>query len=267
MSRIAKKSRSVKGVKRGKPSRAAPSPPRYTIRKDSLDRRYAIEKRTGKRVPISKADNERAKRRKAIQKAQKPSVIFRGITSKIPSKQPKAKSTRRTTKKSRSQAAKKGWETRRAKLFLEETAPPYLVSPIRREEPEIEWRPPTFEELIGPLVPEGMRMYDLEEGIAERAAKYPKVAEAAMLAWLKLVIEINERKGAEANGLPVPPIVTPRFDRLYGQGHGEYVRSNYFAYAKNLAELDTMNRTLAEDEDNDYNIRELYTLYFSPDVM
>ena len=293
MVRIAKKSRSVKGVKG---QNKAKSPPRYTIRKDSLDRRYAIDKRTGRRVSVSVADNERAKRRKTAQKPKssqrttkkdlnqryeiidkrtgkrvKADKIFRGIT---PSKPAKAKKQHKTTKSKsstskRREAAKKGWETRRNKKYLQSYLEKVSKVPIKPivQEPEVEWRPPTFEELIGPLIPEGVRMESLEEGIAERAAKYPKVAEVAMLAFLRLTAEINDRRYAIMMGQPTSPIPTPRFDRLYGSGHGEFVRTNYFAQAKNLVELDAINQTLAEDEDNDYNMRELYTLYFSPDVM
>ena len=290
MVRIAKKSRSVKGVKG---QNKAKSPPRYTIRKDSLDRRYAIDKRTGRRVSVSVANNERAKRKKTAQKPKssqrttkkdldqryeiidkrtgkrvKAEKIFHGIK---PSKTPKAKKKTKSNKSDpkRREAAKKGWETRRNKKYLQSYLEKVSKVPIKPivQEPEIEWRPPTFEELIGPLIPEGMRMENLEEGIAERAAKYPKVAEVAMLAFLRLTAEINDRRYAIMMGQPTSPIPTPRFDRLYGSGHGEFVRTNYFAQAKNLVELDAINQTLAEDEDNDYNMRELYTLYFSPDVM
>ena len=290
MVRIAKKSRSVKGVKG---QNKAKSPPRYTIRKDSLDRRYAIDKRTGRRVSVSVANNERAKRKKTAQKPKssqrttkkdldqryeiidkrtgkrvKAEKIFHGIK---PSKTPKAKKKTKSNKSDpkRREAAKKGWETRRNKKYLQSYLEKVSKVPIKPivQEPEIEWRPPTFEELIGPLIPEGMRMESLEEGIAERAAKYPKVAEVAMLAFLRLTAEINDRRYAIMMGQPTSPIPTPRFDRLYGPGHGEFVRTNYFAQAKNLVELDAINQTLAEDEDNDYNMRELYTLYFSPDVM
>jgi len=293
MVRIAKKSRSVKGVKgQNKPK----SPPRYTIRKDSLDRRYAIDKRTGRRVSVLVADAERAKRKKTAQKTKpsqrttkkdldqryeiidkrtgkrvKADKIFRGIT---PSKPAKAKKQRKTTKSrsstsKRREAAKKGWETRRNKKYLQSYLEKVSKVPIKPiiQEPEVEWRPPTFEELIGPLIPEGVRMESLEEGIAERAAKYPKVAEVAMLAFLRLTAEINDRRYAIMMGQPTSPIPTPRFDRLYGSGHGEFVRTNYFAQAKNLVEVDAQVMTLVEDEDYDYGIRELYTLYFSPDVM
>ena len=288
MVRIAKKSRSVKGVKRqNKPK----SPPRYTIRKDSLDRRYAIDKRTGRRVSVSVADNERAKRRsqkpKPSQRATKKDLdqryeiidkrtgkrvkaekIFHGIK---PSKTPKAKKKTKSNKSDpkRREAAKKGWETRRNKKYLQSYLEKVSKVPIKPivQEPEIEWRPPTFEELIGPLIPERVRMESLEEGIAERAAKYPKVAEVAMLAFLRLTAEINDRRYAIMMGQPTSPIATPRFDRLYGAGHGEFVRTNYFAQAKNLVEVDAQVMTLVEDEDYDYGIRELYTLYFSPDVM
>ena len=107
MVRIAKKSKSVKRVKPlktvAKSKKAIHSklaPPRYTIRKDSLDRRYAIDKRTGQRVSVYVAEKERATRKK------KAAQLFHGI------RPPKRKSTRKKTvpssqRKKRSEAAKK----------------------------------------------------------------------------------------------------------------------------------------------------------------
>ncbi len=243
MSRIAKKPRSVKGKKGQK---QAKQPPRYTIRKDSLGRRYAVEKRTGKRVPVSKADKERARRKKAAI-----APIFRGIKPAKP-KAPKAPKVK-TSHKKRSAAAKKGWETRRKR----EAPPP--SAPI-----VFEGRPPSFGEIVGPFIPEGMKMY-IANGIVDRAAVYPKVAKAADTSWINLQVEAFAQAKALSEGREPSPIETPRFDRIYGEGHGAFVRGIY-ARATDLGDIDQMVDMLENDEDYDYSARELYTLYFSPEV-
>jgi hypothetical protein len=246
MGRIAKKPRSVKGKKE---QNEVKSLPRYTIRKDSLGRRYAIEKRTGQRVSVYKAEKERTKRaaaRKAIAAPKKTRQIFRGITAQKPSK-------RKISKRKRSEAAKKGWETRRRR----EAPPP--SAPI-----VFEGRPPSFGELIGPYIPEGMKMH-IAGGVADRAAMYPKVAVAADFSWINLQVEAFARQRALSEGQEPPPANTPRFDRIYGQGHGAFVRGIY-ARATDLQDIDQMVDTLENDDDYDYSSRELYTLYFSPEV-
>jgi len=225
-----------------------PSAPRYTIRKDSLDRRYAIDKRTGKRVSLFKAEQERVKRKKTSHKAV---PVFRGITP--PKTKKKVVSKKQViNKKQRSEAAKKGWETRRAKI-----APP-KVQPIT-----FEGRPPSFAEQEGALIPEGMRIHVLG-GVADRAEIYSKVADAADFSWINLQVEAATRRKAYNEGRELPPIITPRFDRLYGEGQGEFVRSNYYAYARNLLDIDQMAEILNEEQN--FDLRELYTLYFSPEL-
>lgn len=255
MARIAKKSRSVKGVNKPKPSRAEPkavkkksSPPRYTIRKDSLDRRYAIDKRTGKRVSVYKATQERVRRKKAAAQA----VVFRGI------KQPKPPKSR-IAKKRRSEAAKRGWETRRTRAI------PFIEAPTPSPPIIFEGRPPSFGDLIGPLIPEGMKTH-VVGGVADRAQLYPKIQKAADNAWINLQVEAFAQQRAIGAGQEPEPIFTPRFDRLYGVGHGAHVRFDYYARATDLADIDQMVEVLVEDADNDYEARELYTLYFSPEV-
>lgn len=258
MTRIADKSRSVKREKKKKPSQTGSSqrtktPPRYTIRKDSLDRRYAIDKRTGKRVPVLKADQERARRRKIVV------PVFRGIT---PKKAAKAKSTH----KKRSQASKKGWETRRARAKeIAKVQPAVIFGPSGPFIPKE--KPPPFADLgpLGPLIPKGMKMH-IVGGAADRAEIYPNVKRAADFAWINLQVEAFAQDRAIHEGREPSPIITPRFDRLYGEGHGAFVRFNYYARARDLADIDQMIETLAEDGDYDYAARELYTLYFSPEV-
>jgi hypothetical protein len=81
-----------------------------------------------------------------------------------------------------------------------------------------------------------------------------------------LQVEAFARQRELGAGREPEPIPTPRFDRLYGEGHGTYVRFNYYARATDLQDIDQMVDTLEQNEDNDYGARELYTLYFSPEV-
>ncbi len=238
MGRIAKKPRNVKGDKRPK------QPPRYTIRKDTLGRRYAIDKRDGKRVAVSKADNERERRRKAAAKASK---IFHGIKPLKPPKAPKVKSQ----KKKRSEAAKKGWETRRAKAIPPKVQREQVIQ-LGRE--------------IGAFaIPEGMRMH-VVGGIADRAELYPKVKQAADEAFDLMQLDFYTRRVAIHEGKPPPtPTLTPRFDKHHGQGMGQLVRDR-LAGAMDLADIDQLIEEMSEDPDYDFDTRELYTLYFSPEV-
>jgi hypothetical protein len=246
MVRIAKKFRSVKRANSSKAVAKSKTPPRYTIRKDSLGRRYAIDKRTGQRVSVYVAEKERATRKK------KAAQLFHGIQP------PKRKSTRKkavpsSQRKKRSEAAKKGWETRRQKLVPPPSAPILF-----------EGRPPSFAELIGPFIPEGMRMH-VVGGVADRSAIYPKVARAADFSWINLQVDAFARQRALAAGQEPEIVPTPRFDRIYGQGHGAFVR-DIDSRATDLQDIDQMVDYFENDDDYDYSSRELYTLYFSPEV-
>lgn len=254
MVRIAKKSKSVKRIKPSKTAAKSKkattkklAPPRYIIRKDSLDRRYAIDKRTGQRVSVYVAEKERATRKK------KATQLFHGIPQPPKRKSTRKKAVSSSQRKKRSEAAKKGWETRRQKL----TPPP--SAPIL-----FEGIPPSFAELIGPFIPEGMRMH-VVGGVADRSAIYPKVARAADFSWINLQVDAFARQRALAAGQEPETIPTPRFDRIYGQGHGAFVR-NIYSRATNLQDIDQMVDYFENDDDYDYSSRELYTLYFSPEV-
>jgi hypothetical protein len=236
MSSIAKKPRSVKRQKGTK------KPPRFTIKKDSLGRRYALDKRTGKRASLSKAEKERISRKKI-------GVTFRGITDKKKSQAAKKGwETRRRNK--RSEAAKRGWETKRKKVILET---------VIRE------KPPTFAEQVGALIPEGMRMHVLN-GIADRSQLYAKVAAAVNLAWINMQVNVLRQVEASRQGITESTLYTPRFDRLYGENHGSHIYLDFFARAADIEDIDQIIDYLDQDEDNDYVARELYTLYFSPEV-
>lgn len=249
MSSIAKKRSSVKGGKRQKkpltePKKAKkkPSQPRYTLKKDSLGRRYAIDKRTGRRVSVSTADKERKQRRKAAVKAKE---LFRGITPPKRPKQPK----RRVTKKTRSQSAKKGWETRRKRETQKEHLAPLGLG----------------REIGAFAIPENMRVLILN-GVADRAESYPKIKAAADLAFSKLQIDFHIRQVALLEDqTPPEPTPTPRFDRMYGAGMGQLVRDR-LAGAMDLQDIDQLVEELADDPDYDFTTRELYTLYFSPEA-
>lgn len=246
MVRIAKKFRSVKRANSSKAVAKSKTAPRYTIRKDSLGRRYAIDKRTGQRVSVYVAEKERTQRKKAAQ-------LFHGIPQPSKRKSTRKKGVPSSQRKKRSEAAKKGWETRRQKL-----APP-PSAPIL-----FEGRPPSFAELIGPFIPEGMRMH-IVGGVADRSAIYPKVARAADFSWINLQVDAFARQRALAAGQEPEVVPTPRFDRIYGQGHGAFVRDIY-SRATNLQDIDQMVDYFENDDDYDYSSRELYTLYFSPEV-
>ena len=287
MGRIAKKSR---GVNPSKGDKAAKKPLRYTIRKDSLDRRYAIDKRTGKRVSLSKAEDERKKHKKSI-------PVFRGIRRLGVVGEPQPSRAVKKTKKKvvqpkvtkkvvRKRAAPKKQVIRRRvpsvkKIF--ETArvgwkshPIVWVKPIEKVIPfpeppppsapiTFEGLPPTLAELNGPYIPDEDRIH-IVGGIADRSEKYPKVKWVADYSWINLQVEGFARDKALFEGKEIPQIVTPRFDRMYGAGAGEFVRSRY-ALARDLQDIDQIAHMLESDPDNPYDsIRELYTLYFSPEL-
>jgi len=252
MGRIAKKPRSVKGQKAGKPA------PRYTIRKDSLNRRYAIDKRTGKRVAVSKADKERQKRKKAAQQ-------FRGIK---PEKAPKPPKAVKAVKDKRVAAAKKGWATRKAKQPLtkserKEKLRADLLSGKRTLEDVKESELPTPEPivgLLGALIPEGMRTRKLD-GLIDRMELFPKVEAAAKHAWNGLQRDSYDHKYSGEG----PTMANSQFDKDHGKGMGDYIRYEVLARARDLQDVEQLIENIV-DTDDDYSSRELYTLFFSPDV-
>lgn len=253
MGRIAKKPRSVKGQKAGKPA------PRYTIRKDSLGRRYAIDKRTGKRASVSKADKERKKLKKAAQQ-------FRGIK---PPKAPKPpKLPKAVIKKQRAAAAKKGWETRRAKtpqLTKEERKAKLradLLSGRRQVEDISDSERPSPEPIVkqlGALIPEGMRMR-VVGGLVDRMEIFPKVKAATERSWDRLQHDNYGHRIGQG-----PTMEGSQFDRDHGRGMGDYIRYEVFSRARDIQDLEQIVEDII-DTDEDYNARELYTLFFSPDV-
>ncbi len=250
MGRIAKKPRSVKGQKAGKPA------PRYTIRKDSLGRRYAIDKRTGKRASVSKAEKERQKRKKAAQQ-------FRGIKAEKTPKPSKA------SKAKRSAAAKKGWETRKAKQPLTKAERKAklredLLSGKRKLEDVRESELPTPEPIVGilgALIPEGMRTRVLA-GLIDRMEIFPKVDAAAKHAWNGLQRDSYDHRFSSETA---PTMANSQFDRDHGKGMGDYIRYEVLARARDLQDVEQLIEHIV-DTDDDYSSRELYTLFFSPDV-
>jgi len=276
MGRIAKKPRSVKGQKAGKPA------PRYSIRKDSLNRRYAIDKRTGKRVAVFKAEKERQKRKKAAQQ-------FRGIKPEKALKPPKPAKTKRPkarkppkpskavklTKAERAktfaniskkldEAKRKGRELnvkltkleRKAKLRAD------LLSGKRKPEDVRESELPTPEPivgLLGALIPEGMRTRALD-GLIDRMEIFPKVEAAAKHAWNQLQHHSYGHSMGEG-----PTMVGSQFDKDHGKGMGDHIRYEILARARDIQDVEQLIEHIV-DTDDDYSSRELYTLFFSPDV-
>jgi hypothetical protein len=245
MKSIAKKSKVVKVKKGHKPPQ---TPPRYTLKKDSLGRRYAIDKRTSRRVPVFKATKEREQRKKA-KEAEK---SFRGIT---PPRKQKAKLANAIREK-RSEAARKGWDTRRKREAL--ALPELELSEERIVE---------IGEQLGVFsIPRELRMRVLG-GIADRADLYPNIKRAANDAFTKLRFDQLGREIAKIEGRPVPlPIPTPKFDRMFGIGLGQVVRDR-LASCRDVQDVDQILDRMADDpEFQNIPARELYTLYFSPEV-
>jgi hypothetical protein len=242
MPRVPKKPKAVKGNQ----GRKVPASPRYTLRKDSLNRRYAIDKRTGKRVSVVKAVKEREQRKKA-------SKLFYGIE---PKKKPIKAKRRPSTKKDRSEAAKKGWETRRARGKAP-SRPGFTAV-----KPGFEPFGTLYEQ---PIIPPEHRMVILG-GIADRAQTYPKVEQAASRAWVRIQADTYTRFEQIKRGKTPEPFVAKLFDSKHGMGAGEFIRFNYFARALDIQDIDQIIDRLTEVDDENYSARELYTLYFSPDV-
>jgi hypothetical protein len=253
MGRIAKKPRSVKGQKAGKPA------PRYAIRKDSLGRRYAIDKRTGKRASVSKAEKERQKLKKAAQQ-------FRGIK---PPKAPKPPKAVKPSKAKRTAAAKKGWETRKAKQQPPLTRAEKVAQAVadvasgKRTVEEISESerpsPKPIVAILGALIPEGMRMR-VVDGLLDRVEQYPRVKAAADNAWNILQRDSYAHSVGEG-----PTMAGSQFDKDHGKGAADYIRYEVFARARDIQDVEQLVEDII-DTDDDYSARELYTLFFSPDV-
>jgi hypothetical protein len=232
--RIAKKARSVKRQKRAEPL----PPPRYTIRKDALDRRYAIDKRTGQRVSLQKAELERAKRRKVAQaipqhkapKTKKPSKT-RSVAAK------RAWEVRKERIQARSEAAKRGWQSRRERVA------PSPVAPA----PSVE------------LVPPGLTLVPLAGSIAHRAELYPKVTQAVAYAFARIQFEGWEKRAALLEGKPRPKLT--REDQIKSN-----IRDLMVDRLQNEVDIDRVVAELYDELDAEYSERDLYEIYFSPEV-
>lgn len=260
MGRIAKKPRSVKRQKTGKPV------PRYAIKKDSRNRRYAIEKRTGKRVSVSKAEKEREKLKKATQ-------AFRGIKPKktlkkakarpvVVKKVKKAKARPTPVKKKVRKPRKSKADIKLARIEKKTRALTDLISGKRTAEQIHESELPTpvpIVSLLGALIPEGMRMR-VVDGLVDRAEQYPKVKAAAENAWKGLQRDSYGHSIGEG-----PTMAGSQFDRDHGKGMGDYIRYEILARARDLQDIEQLIEDILESDD-DFSSRELYSLYFSPEV-
>jgi hypothetical protein len=214
MKRIAHKSRKVKGGKGAK---------RYVIRKDSLDRQYAIDKLTGRRVSIQKAKKELKPRK----------LIPRHIPPK-PRKTLKKVIQRKPVSRKRSEAAKKGWETRRKRavtpLVLTPPVPPVPISAL----------------------PQLVQLY---EPMADRMARFPNVKRAAEYAFAKGQQEEWERRALMLEGAP-PPLPTGK----------AYIRMLIEQRIQDAADIDRVVEEIYEEFDHEHSLRELYEIHFSPEV-
>lgn len=252
MTRIAKKRRSVKRRTAAKPAKTRLSTePRYTIRKDSLDRRYAVDKRTGQRVSLYKAEKERVQRRKAT-KPPKPILRHKMPKATRPSKKrslaaKKGWETRKKRALARSEAAKKGWAKRKKTVDISpvELVPISFLTPPER---------------LPPPLPPGIHMVSLYEGIRDRMARYPKVKEAAEDAFTRLQIEAWNKRGQGLIGKPIPHKLT-REERIQSN-----IRDLIAERITDPGDIDRVVEQLYQEFDEEFTIRELYSLYFSPDV-
>ncbi len=248
MTRIAKKRRSVKRRNASKPAKTRLSAkPRYTIRKDSLDRRYAVDKRTGQRVSLYKAEKERKQRQKIIQSVR-------------PIPRHKTPKTAKSSKK-RSLAAKKGWATRKAQALARSEAA--KKGWAKRKKPETVELVPisvlTPPERLPPLLPPGVLIVPLHEGVKDRIDRYPKVRQAAEDAFTRLQIEAWNKRGDRLAGKPMP--VLTREDRIKSN-----IRDLIAERITDFADIDRVIDQLYDELDEEFSMRELYELYFSPDV-
>jgi hypothetical protein len=253
MGRITRKPRSVKGQKTGKPVS------RYVIRKDSLNRRYAIDKRNGKRVAVSKAEKERKKLKKAAQP-------FRGIKPKKAPKPPKAVKVKRpAAPKKPKPAPKKPRPPKLAPVTKAEKrrkALSDLAAGRRTIEQITESERPTpvpIATQLGALIPDDRRMRVLN-GVVDRMEIFPKVKEAAEGAWNRLQRDSYGSKTGDT-----PPSQGTLFDRDHGKGMADYIRYEILARARDIQDVEQLIENII-DTDDDYSARELYTLFFSPDV-
>jgi hypothetical protein len=240
MTRIAKKSRTVK--RRNQP-KSSPVPYRFTIRKDSLDRRYAVDKRTGQRVSLQKAEKERRKRQKPIQAIprHKPPKAPKSTDRSLAAK--KGWATRKAKEHARSEAAKKGWAKRKKTVYIPPVEDIVPISTLATPES---------------FVPSGVTLVSLM-GIADRMDRYPNVRRAAEAAFAELQLEAWGKRAERLEGRH-PPKLTRE----------EQIKSNIRdLIAERIADPADIDRVVAElydALDGEFSVRELYTLYFSPEV-
>jgi hypothetical protein len=253
MTRIAKKKTIVKRQTKAKAVKIAL---RYVIRKDSLDRRYAVNKATGQRVSLYRAEQERKEHRQAL-KLQKPVkrpkniprnkiIKPRKVTGKAkkPSKRnlaaKKGWATRKAKALARSEAAKKGWETRRK---AREIVPISTLTPPETLPPELEV--PYY------LVP--------LESLRERMALYPNVKRAAEDAFTRLQLEAWTKRANLLEGKPSPKMTR---DELLQSN----IRDLIAERIRDPGDADRVLTQLCIQFNGEWPLRELYHLYFSPDV-
>ena len=252
MARIAKKSRSVK---RQNAVKSAKNPLRYVIRKDSLDRRYAVDKQTGQRVSLYRAEKERKQRkpvkpakliprhkiskpRRKVAKAPKPSK--RSLAAK------KGWETRKARTLGRSEAAKKGWATRRKAALPKpvELVPISVLTPPERLFPDIELPP---------------YMLPLHGLFADRMALYPKVKQAAEDAFVRLQTEAWTKRADLLE--EKKPVKLTREEQIQSN-----IRDLIAERITDPVDIEHVVEQLFLQLDQEYSVRELYEIYFSPEV-
>lgn len=102
-------------------------------------------------------------------------------------------------------------------------------------------------------------------GIAERAERFPKVKEASEAAWEQLQLDsytrrIGRRQGQKPIGAEPPKDFRDR------KAMGDFIRYEVYTRALEIADIDNLVEELLDEDYHDFSARELYTLYFSPEV-
>lgn len=103
-------------------------------------------------------------------------------------------------------------------------------------------------------------MVPLVENIRDRMARYPKVKEACEDAFTRLQIEAWNKHGDKLAGKPIPRKMT-REERIEGN-----IRDIIAERITDPGDIDRVLEQLYDEFDEEFTMRELYSLYFSPDV-
>lgn len=256
--RIPKKANNVKPQKKA----------RYTQKTDSAGRRYTIDSTTGKRVRNELGDKEKAKSKKAKAAAKKAKPAKPAKTRKPtqksvapkPPKAPKKKQTRYSTEYRKSDELKQRIVEQAEKIRAQQEA---IDAQKKREaflaeqaelEAMLQRERAYFEEERKSIVAEEFHpihsLRGFAEGIKERAEKYPRIKRALGEASDYARVEADAVRHAEKKGRPPT--------------REEYVRARFLHALDNDEDMESVVAELADIFD--YEVHDVYEIYFSPEV-